>query len=113
MTPDAIHTLTAISTLLERIGTWPLGTVLLAVLIGPWVFSYVISRANERRFEAVKQMYESNVKLVESFDRITKMQQDMISLNTAKWSEAIDKIDMNQYCPLTRTKKQRVEDIRG
>ena len=113
MTPEALHALSAVSTLIERMGTWPIGTIVFAAIIGPWVFSYIISRQNEKRFEEVRQMYENNAKLSESFDRLTRMQQDIISLNTAKWSEAIDKIDMNQFCPLNRIKKKRMEDIHG
>lgn len=113
MTPDALHTISAVSTLLERIGTWPVGTILLAVMFGPWALTIVVNRMQERRFDAMKQMYEDNVKLVHSHEKIATALHETVMLNTAKWSEAIDKINTNQYCPLNRTRKQQMEDIRG
>jgi hypothetical protein len=113
MTPETVHAISAVCALIERIGTWPIGTILLVVLIGPWVFALITSRAEERRVNEIKQMYENNVKLVDSFEKLAASLYETVMLNTAKWSEAIDKINTNQFCPRNRTDKQRMEDIRG
>ena len=109
MTPDALHTLTAICTVLEKVGTWPLGTMVLAVMIGPWMFAFIMSRAQEKRFNEMKVMYESNVKLVEAYEALAGTLTDVITLNTAKWQETGDSVKSNQYCPLLRVEKKRVE----
>jgi len=51
------------------------------------------------------------VKLVEGYERLAKGQQETIMLNTAKFTEAIEKIDTNQFCPNHRTRKIRMEDV--
>ncbi len=111
MAPDALHTLTAICSVLEKVGTWPIGTVLLIVLIGPWVFAMIVSRAEERRVEALKQMYESNVELVKDYHKLAEDLTETVRLNTAQWSSALGKIDTNQFCPLNRTKKHTMENV--
>jgi hypothetical protein len=58
-------------------------------------------------------MYENNVTLANALEKIADSQQEMISLNTAKWTEAIGKIDTNQFCPVHRTKKVRMEDVQS
>ena len=61
----------------------------------------------------MKEMYKNNVKLVEDYGKLASVQNDVVTINTAKWSEAIDKINTNQYCPMARVKKERKEDIGG
>jgi len=114
--PQALQVLAALCSLVQKLSGWPVGTVLgilLLALIGPWVVVLLTSRAQEKRFEAVQAMYESNVTLIKSFEKLANVQAELISLNTAKWTEVGDKVDTNQYCPLLRIKKERMEDIRG
>lgn len=113
MSPETAQAVAAVATILEKLGALPIGSFLAVALFGPWIFSFIMSRSQEKRFEAVKAMYESNVRLVENYKKLSDIQTEIITLNTAKWSEAIDKIDTNQFCPLNRTKKQRMEDVRG
>lgn len=111
MTPETAHTLGAIATIIDKLGAMPIGTLLIVIIFGPWIFSFLMERAQEKRFAAMKDMYKSNVKLVESFEKLAIVQNDIVTLNTSKWSEAIDKINTNQYCPQARVKKTRREDI--
>jgi hypothetical protein len=111
MTPETVSAINAVCSLLERIGTWPIGTVLLVILFGPWVMAFLVSRSQEKRFDAMREMYKNNVKLVEGYERLAKGQQETIMLNTAKFTEAIEKIDTNQFCPAHRTRKIRMEDV--
>ena len=111
MNPEALQAIAAICTILDKIGVWPIGGTFLVIVIGPWVFSLLASRAQEKRFDSMKSMYENNAKLVECYEKFAEGQNDVISLNTAKWATALDKIETNQFCPLNRTKKQRMEDV--
>ncbi len=113
MTPETAHTLAAIATIIDKLGALPIGTLLIVIVFGPWIFSFIMSRVQEKRFDAMKAMYKSNVKLVEAYAKLADGLNDVITLNTAKWSEAIDKINANQYCPLARVKKVRMEDMHG
>lgn len=113
MTPETAHTLAAIATIIDKLGALPIGTLLIVIIFGPWIFTFVMERAHEKRITAMEAMYKSNVKLVEAYARLADGLNDVITLNTAKWSEAIDKINANQYCPLARVKKVHMEDVHG
>lgn len=113
MTPETAQTINAVATIIDKLGALPIGTLLLIVLFGPWIFSFIANRAQEKRFDAMKEMYKNNVKLVEDYGKLASVQNDVVTINTAKWSEAIDKINTNQYCPMARVKKERKEDIGG
>jgi excinuclease UvrABC ATPase subunit len=107
MTPETAQAIGAIATIVEKLGALPVGSMFIVIVFGPWIFSFIMSRVQEKRFDAMKEMYKNNVKLVESFDKLASGLNDVVTLNTAKWSEAIDKINSNQYCPLARVKKVR------
>ena len=113
MTPETAHTLAAIATIIDKLGALPIGTLLIVIIFGPWIFTFVMERAHEKRITAVEAMYKSNVKLVEGYAKLADGLNDVITLNTAKWSEAVDKIITNQYCPLARVKKTVREDMDG
>lgn len=108
MTPEQLAALTAISTLLSKIGTWPLGSIVAAVVFGPWIVMGFIARGMEKRHEAAIQMYTENVKLVVSYEKIASGLQDIIVLSTQTMTGVKEKIDNNLFCPLMR-KDQKVE----
>jgi hypothetical protein len=111
MSPETIHAVNAISNLLDKIGTLPIGTILVLVTVGPWVFSMLIGYRQDRQFREMKAMYESNVRLVTSHQKVADVLVDTVSLNTSKWTEALDGIRTNQFCPMNRTTKVRMEDV--
>lgn len=111
MSPDQVGVLTAVLTILERLGGMPLYIIIMVVEVGPWFLVFVFVRYLERRFEATRKMYEDNVVLVKNYEKIANGLIDCVTMNTIKWTEVADKIDTNQFCPLSRIRKQRMEDM--
>ncbi len=70
MTPEQTATISAIAAILTEIGTWPIGTIIIAVIFGPWVITFFVNRSIEKRHEAAVKMYKDNVKLVENYETI-------------------------------------------
>lgn len=102
MTPEQIAALTAISTIISKVGTWPIGSIVAAVVFGPWVVMGFISRGMEKRHEAAIKMYEENVKLVVSYEKVAEGLQDIIVLSTQTMTQVKDRIDANLFCPMMR-----------
>lgn len=111
MTPETVSAINAVCSLLDKIGSLPIGAIILFVFLGPWAFSIISGWRQQRQFDEMKRMYENNVTLAQGLEKLAEGQQEMISLNTAKWTEAIQKIDTNQFCPVHRTRKVRMEDV--
>jgi len=55
-----------------------------------------------------RRMYESNVRLVEAYDKLGGDLKDLIVLNTRCLTGLSDEIKQNQYCPMVRVKKEQV-----
>ena len=108
MTPDQLAALTAIAAIFSKVGTWPIGSIVAAVVFGPWIMMGIIARGMEKRHEAAIQMYTENVKLVVSFEKLAESLQSIIVLSTQTMTGVKDRIDNNLFCPLMR-KDQRVE----
>lgn len=108
MTPEQIAALTAISTIISKVGTWPIGSVVALVVLGPWIFMGFISYSMQQRHTAAIRMYEENVKLVLAYERVATGLQDIVVLSTQVMTQVRDKIDANLYCPLMR-KDPKVE----
>ncbi|MCE5265717.1 MAG: hypothetical protein LLG97_19585 [Deltaproteobacteria bacterium] len=87
MSPEQLAALTQLSHVVSQMGTWPIGTILLIIILGPWVILIIISRAMEKRFDAQKLMYETNVRLVEKYEQMAGEQADTIRLATAATTE--------------------------
>lgn len=83
MTPEQIAGLTAVAAIVSKVGSWPIGSIIAIVVFGPWAVMWMVSRAMERRQEALMEMYKNNVKLVENYERVTDEQADTIRLSTA------------------------------
>ncbi len=108
MTPDQIAALTAMSAFMSNVGTWPLGSIAIAITFGPWVAMGFISRSIEKRHEAAVKMYEDNVKLVVNYEKFAAGMQDILVLNTQTMTQVKERVDSNLFCPMMR-KDQRVE----
>jgi hypothetical protein len=122
---DGATALSIVNSLLSiflKIGMGPIVGLVITIVIGPWMFSLVMtylqgkrydtmSTAQNERFEAVKLMYENNVRLVECYQELSGEQRETIALNTAEWADVKAKIESNQFCPLLRVKKERMEDV--
>jgi hypothetical protein len=64
-------------------------------------FMAIISQ-QEKRFEAVVKNYESNVLLVESYQRLSNELATIIHMSTQVMTKLVEKIDNNMFCPMTR-----------
>lgn len=111
MTPEQIATLQAIATILDKVGSWPVGTLFFVIILGPWVLQLVLSRAQEKRFEAVKKMYEDNVELVKTTQQLATDMRDLVTYNIQVMTEVRDMGYNNLFCPIVRKEtKQREVD---
>ncbi len=112
MTPDQITTLKLIAETIGKIGTWPLGVVLLIIEFGPWVLIFVAFIWQDKRFSRVIEMYENNVKLVHSFEDVARSFKDVVVFNTTVMTQVKDLAENNLFCPLNRRKiKQKEVDV--
>ena len=126
MSPEQIAMMSAVATLMERIGTWPIGTLIIAVSVTPWVmlvwitatlrkqqdssqaevtklFNKFVEVASTERQE-FKKMYENNVELVKGFLRISNDLHATVLMNTRELIEMKDIAKNNQICPIVREK---------
>jgi hypothetical protein len=87
MSPDQITLLIAVAKILESIGTWPIGSLIAAIVFGPWIMLGFVSRSMEKRHAAAMEMYKNNVKLVENYEKVASEQVDTIRLSTAATTE--------------------------
>jgi len=113
MTSEQISVIQTIAFVLDKLGSWPLGTLFFASIIGPWIVMFLLQRAQDKRyekdtaeenkrFEAVVKMYESNLKLVEGYEKMAENQQDLIIMNTQAMQGMLDSIKSNLFCPIVR-----------
>jgi hypothetical protein len=107
MTPEQISALTAIAAIVGKVGTWELGSIITAIVFGPWIMMYFVSRSMERRHEAALRMYENSNKLVQKYDKIAGEQVDTIRLSTAATVELTRFIRDRAPC------YQRIADRQG
>ncbi|MDA8428174.1 MAG: hypothetical protein M0T70_02860 [Geobacteraceae bacterium] len=108
MTPTDVAALTALVAIIKEIGTWPLITISIFVIAGPWVGMFIITRGQEKRHSEVVNMYEENAKLVKNYETVAKGLQDILVLSTQTMTQVKDRVDNNLYCPLMR-KDPKVE----
>lgn len=98
MSPEQIAALTAISAIISKIGTWPIGSIVALIVFGPWVILGLSIRSMEKRHEAAIKMYEENVKLVVSYEKMAKEQADTIRLTTGAITELITYLKRQVPC---------------
>lgn len=110
MTPEQLGTLTALAGILKSIGTWPIMSIIILVVIGPWIINAATSYQHQRRFEAVVKMYENNVILVEQIKKLAEGYRDQLIWSTQVVTEAKDIARNNLHCPIIR-KQTRPKDI--
>ena len=108
MGPDQIAILTGILRVVNTMSGWPFGLVLFSVVVGPWILALMLGYSYRKRFDAVVDMYERNVRLVERYSEIATDLKDVIILNTQTMQALAGKIDTNQYCPAVRLEKKAV-----
>lgn len=112
MTPEQLSTLTALAGILKSIGTWPIMSLIVLALFGPWIVLVFLSINHYRRFETVVKMYEDNVVLVDRITRLADGLQNQLIWSTQTVSEANAIAKNNLFCPVSR-KNTRPRDIDG
>jgi len=106
MSPNEVSAVIALAGVFEKINHWPFGLVLFMLVIGPWILAMLLAYMQKKRFEAVVDMYKSNVRLVEKYEKVANDLKDMIVLNTQTITRLVDNINNNQFCPMVRLEKQ-------
>lgn len=121
---------TAVSELLRALGPWGVMVELIRILGLPgmifliWYFDRrqiqgVLDKYGED-MEEMREMYKSNVRLVEETQSIGKSStelaralKDIIILNTQKIQEMSSDIETNQFCPQVRLHKKAPGPVGG
>ena len=111
MSPEQIAALTALVTIIERVGNWPFMSLLLVLVIGPWVLSLGMGYTDRKRLEQVVSMYEHNVHLVESYKEIAGDMKEVVTLNTQAWVGVEAAIRANEFCPVIRSRRTSHQSI--
>jgi len=108
MSPDHLAAAAALIKIIEAMNGWHIGTILLVIIIGPWLLALVLSYLQTKRFESVVKMYESNVRLVEGYESISVDLREVVIMNTQAMTRACDAINQNQFCPMVRIENQKI-----
>ena len=89
MTPQDMAAFTAFIAIFDKIGAFPLITIVISVVVCPWIALFILNRGQEKRHAEVVIMYENNVTLVKrhedmmkNSDRREDVLTDLLRLNT-------------------------------
>lgn len=104
MSPEQIGTLTALAGIIKSIGTWPVLSIVVLVLLGPWATLVALSVFFYRWFESMKRMYEDNVELVKTTQELGQGYREQLIYTTEVTSEATSVARNNLFCPAVRAK---------
>lgn len=63
---------------------------------------------HEKYMDEIRRMYESNVKLVNSYERLANDLHEVVIMNTQAMTGLKDDINRNQYCPHVRVTKEKI-----
>lgn len=120
MTPDQLVAVKAVADILKQMGSWPIGSLLIVAFLGPWVFAFMTSRANDKRLEAAIKMYEENVQLVRDYkdlvqagQRTVETYQELVIHTTQVLTTVRNIAENNLYCPWVRKQTQETKEPRG
>ncbi|MHB8772974.1 MAG: hypothetical protein ACYC7J_18420 [Syntrophales bacterium] len=110
MSPEQISALTAIAAIVSKVGTWPIGSIVFAIVFGPWIVMGILSRGMEKRHEAALKMYESNVSLVKDYQKIAGEHMDTIRLSTSATVELVSWLKNRTPCHQFMAGKVIIQD---
>lgn len=102
MTPEQAALVTTLLAATEKISSGPIWSIIFFLVVGPWVLALVLSYNSQKRFESVVGMYDSNVKLVESYEKLAWQLTDVLTLNIEVQTRLVEKIEKNMFCPAVR-----------
>lgn len=118
MGAEEVKMLTALMELLLKVGDGSLIPTILAVVIGPWVLCVIlvwtVEKNQSRRHRAVQKMYENNVELVKTVEKLAERNEktaeshrDLILMNTQAMTRLTEAIKQNQFCPMQRVETRQ------
>lgn len=64
-----------------------------------------------RDMQELRDMYEKNVILVKSYERMADELHDVVILNTQAVTGLVDSVKGNQFCPMVRLKKDAIGEV--
>jgi len=102
VTPTEITTVTALAAILKEMGTWPILSLLILVVLGPWGAMFYLAWNQERRHVELVRMYENNVALVKTTQDMAEGWKDLVVLVTQSMSKVLVSVENNLFCPLMR-----------
>ena len=92
MSPEQISILTTLLGILRALSGWPFALLFFGLVIGPWVLALFLAYSYRKRFEAVVDMYESNVRLVQKYEQVASDLKDVVILNTQTMTTLVESI---------------------
>ena len=118
MSPEQITALIhSLASLIGVTGATPVVTLILGVLLAPWLVLVIISIFQHRRFEAVVTMYNNNFQQVEGikdlageYKDLAKDDRELVVWTTTEVQSMRAVIENNMHCPLIR-KNAKPKDI--
>jgi len=102
MSPEQITTINAIASILDKLGSLPVGTLLFVMVVGPWFAMFALSAGYQKRFDSVVRMYEANAELVKAFKSLAEDQRDLTILSTQTMQDVKNMAANNLFCPMVR-----------
>lgn len=109
MTPTEQATLAAFTNIMKLLSTAPIGSLIVIVLLAPWLVLAVVTLYHNRRFEAVVKMYENNFtqtetvsRLAEGFSEMAKGYRELVTWTTQEVTEVKQAVLTNMHCPFIR-----------
>lgn len=99
MSPE-VSTAMALVTIVDRLGGWSVGGVLVFISITPAIFVYISARlvvksVNDLRMDlaAFKTDYENNIKFVEAYQKLVDRLEDTMRRSTIIMTKLVDRIN--------------------
>jgi len=68
-----------------------------------------IMQQHKEYMEELRTMYENNVKLVEGYEDVANDLKEVVIMNTRAMTKVCDDIEQNQFCPMQRVNKERIQ----
>lgn len=109
MTPAEQAALAALAEVMKMLSSAPVGSLVVTVLLAPWFVLAVVTLYQNRRFEAVVKMYESNYAQTEGFKALTegyaemaKGFRELVVWTTSVSTEVKQAVLTNMNCPLIK-----------
>ena len=113
MTPaEQLAIISNLMVLLKAASSWPFGVVLILAFVGPWVLQLILYYLQQKQYREMKTMYENNVQLVETNEKLAGDLKEVVIMNTQAITRLDEGIRGNQFCPMIRLEK-KAQGVQG